>query len=90
MPHYSDAMQNAFFGALPGSTILAESIRTTLHNIQNDRADMLLRGPVVLGNAFFKVGRKLGWDLPSGRQRTGGHGDHLWDRIPRVRLGDFK
>ena len=88
MPGGSDAMQNAFFGALPGSPILAESIRLTLRNIQN-RADIkethdVVRGPGVLGDAFYNVGRKLGWDLPSGKQRNGG-----WDRIPGVRLGDF-
>ena len=83
-PGGSDAMANAFFGALPGSPILAESIRITLHNIQNNRADKLVLGPGVLGDAFFKVGRRLGWDLPSGKQRNQG-----WDRIPGVRLGDF-
>lgn len=88
-PGSSDAMQNAFFGALPGSPILAESIRITLHNIQS-RADLkgkgplLLTGPGVLGDTFFNVGKRLGWDLPSGKQRNEG-----WDRIPGIRLGGF-
>ena len=88
-PGSSDAMQYAFFGALPGSPILAESICITLHNTQS-RADMkvkeqmFLTGPGVLGDAFFNVGKRLGWDLPSGKQRNEG-----WDRIPGIRLGGF-
>ena len=89
-PAKSNAMQAGFFGAPPGSPILAEAIDIILRNIQS-RADMIeadqqmMTGPGVLGRAFFNVGKRLNWDLPAGIERRA-----HWNRIPGVRLGEFR
>lgn len=55
------AMQNALFGAPPQSPILAEAIRTALHNIQgrldlkNGTTALDMTGIYVLGQSFNKV-----------------------------------